>query len=250
MQDTKNAWHASMYDPDLAKETIDSAEFSSLAKKEASLIVSHLALKSGCDLLDVPCGTGRHAAIFAARGINVTGVDINPSLLEIAASRYSNINFEVGDMTDLAKYRGRFDVTINLFSSLGYFEDDAANMRVLHEIYATLRPGGVFVLHLIERDWLMGIFQSASWKQKNGELVIKARRFNEKTNYLEEQQAFINQSTGKARTYYHRMRLYAKDEMVVLLEQAGFKKVEVYGDAEGNPFQKHRSTHPFYFAWK
>lgn len=250
MSKKTNSWQSSMYDSTLAKATIGSAHFNDLAIKEANFILNHLKLSKGRKLLDVPCGTGRHSAVFAKAGLDVTGVDINPGLLKISKGYAKTARFEVADMCNLKKYRAQFDVAVNLFSSFGYFETDTENKRVLKEIYSTLKPGGTFVLHLIDRDWLMSVFQPASWRLEGDDLIVEARKYDPQTKYNEEQKVIVNQRTGKARTFYHRMRLYNKTEMVKLLKEIGFKHIKVFGNAEGDRFKRLHSTHPFYFAQK
>ena len=54
----------------------------------------------------------------------------------------------------------------------------------------------------------------------------------------------------KVTTYYHRCRLYSKNEIFELLKKVGLKKVAVVGDCLGNKFEETKSTHPYYFASK
>ena len=69
--------HARVYDEIYAeKPYVDEARF-----------VHELAGAPGGKLLDVACGTGRHAVAFADLGYEVTGVDINEELLAAAARR-------------------------------------------------------------------------------------------------------------------------------------------------------------------
>jgi ubiquinone/menaquinone biosynthesis C-methylase UbiE len=248
----KNFWHKEMYDKPLAEMTIGSEHFKQLAKKEASFIINKANIQPGQTLLDVPCGTGRHSVVFATHGIKVTGLDINSDLLKLAkkCARGYDALFEVADMANLRKYKNQFDVATNLFSSFGYFATDAENKKVLMEIHSTLKPNGTFVLHLIDRDWLMAVFEPASWRLEGEVCSIVARKFDPVTNYNESHEIILNQKTGKARHYFHRMRLYSKSEVVRLLKDVGFRKIRVYGDADGSKFVRRRSTHPFYFATK
>ena len=69
-------------------------------------------------LLDVACGTGKHLEQLRAT-YEVTGLDLDPDLLEIARVRLGDVELHVADMTDFALGR-RFDVVTCLFSSIGY----------------------------------------------------------------------------------------------------------------------------------
>ena len=57
-------------------------------------------------------------------------------------------------------------------------------------------------------------------------------------------------TTGRARTLYHRMRLYSKSETVALMKKCGLKNVRVYGDFKGGAYQKGKSSHPIYIGQK
>jgi cyclopropane fatty-acyl-phospholipid synthase-like methyltransferase len=49
--------------------------------KEVDFILDELNLSPGCSILDMGCGTGRHAVELARRGYQVTGVDISSGML-------------------------------------------------------------------------------------------------------------------------------------------------------------------------
>ena len=71
-------------------------------------------------ILDVGCGTGRHAEALTLRhGYRVDGLDIEPGFVEIARRRCPGGRFVAGDMADF-DLGGRYDVVLCLFSSIGY----------------------------------------------------------------------------------------------------------------------------------
>jgi len=97
-------------------------------------------------ILDVGCGTGRHAQGLTSRyGYQVDGLDIEAGFVEIARERCPGGRFAVGDMADFDLGR-RYDVVLCLFSSIGYVktrERLAASARCL---VRHLAPGGVAVV--------------------------------------------------------------------------------------------------------
>ena len=69
-------------------------------------------------LLDVACGTGRHLEVLRSRYDEVAGVDIDPSLVEIARSRNPGVEIHLGDMTEfvaVALHLGRTVVALQAF---------------------------------------------------------------------------------------------------------------------------------------
>jgi len=240
-----------MYDEAFATATIASKAFARIASVEAEFLIRSMGLAPGERLLDVPCGTGRHARAFARAGLEVMGVDISPKLIRMAKEkRIARTNYAVGNMLDLSKYRGKFDAVVNLFTSFGYFRNERDNERALKEMVGALRPGGRFALHLIDRDWLLKVFMSESTNERDGVRTVETRSYDPKTKRIESRTVARDLKTGRNRKYFHETRLYSKPEIFRILRAAGLKRIVVYGDTEGSLYSKGESTHPIYVGWK
>ena len=104
------------------------------APKEVNGVVKILGLKPGQSILDVCCGYGRHSIELARRGYRVTGIDLSPKQIAVARRRAKEedltINFLIGDAREM-EFQNKFDITLNLFLSFGYFKDDAENLKML-----------------------------------------------------------------------------------------------------------------------
>lgn len=72
-------------------------------------------------MLDIACGKGRHARQLAAKGFDVTGIDLSVESIE-AANQFAtdNLHFYRHDMR-LLFWINYFDYAFNLFTSFGYF---------------------------------------------------------------------------------------------------------------------------------
>lgn len=101
--------------------------------------LEHLAIGPGTRLLDIGCGSGYAAAMAAARGANVTGIDLTPELIEIARERVPAGDFRVGGMDAPSYPDASFDAAaaFNAFQ----FADDPA--RAAREGARVVRPGGL-----------------------------------------------------------------------------------------------------------
>jgi SAM-dependent methyltransferase len=99
-------------------------------------------------ILDLGCGTGRHAVVLAERGHRVTGVDLSPSMLAQAQSRASTagvaVDFAVGDVRSV-RLGNHFDVVLMMFAVLGYQHTDADVVRALQTVEVHLGDGGLFL---------------------------------------------------------------------------------------------------------
>jgi SAM-dependent methyltransferase len=96
----------------------DYDRFSRYMEQGARIFYEQLDIPAGCQLLDVACGSGQ-VALWAARdGVNVTGVDIAPNLIQRAQARAKaeglNARFMEGDAEALPFEDSSFDVVISL----------------------------------------------------------------------------------------------------------------------------------------
>jgi SAM-dependent methyltransferase len=102
-------------------------------------------------VLDLGCGTGRHAIELANRGIQVCGVDLSEPMIRIAQSKVSKTTFSAGglqflhaDIRTLALDQ-TFDAVICLFHVLSYQTTHSDLQAVFAVVRRHLKPGGVFV---------------------------------------------------------------------------------------------------------
>ena len=115
-------------------------------------------LKSGGELLEIACGTGRVTIPLAHMGLRVVGMDISDPMLEVARSKSEhlpNLSWVLADMRDLDLGR-RFELIIGPGHVFQHLVTPADQFRCLTRIYQHLEPGGQLVLHLDHQDlqWL------------------------------------------------------------------------------------------------
>ncbi|HTQ03901.1 MAG TPA: class I SAM-dependent methyltransferase [Polyangiaceae bacterium] len=98
-------------------------------------------------LLDLGCGTGRHASLLAERGYDVVGVDRSPAMLDEARARKvtgGRTEFVEGDLRSVRLAR-KFDVVVSLFHVMSYQTTNADLLAGLATLRAHLAPGGLFI---------------------------------------------------------------------------------------------------------
>lgn len=123
----------------------------------AAQLIDFLDLPSRARVLDIPCGFGRFSQPLHDAGYDVVGVDGSDDQIRLAQQRHPGPTYLVGDMREPPS--GPFDAVLNLYSSFGYFDDPADDIRCLSAWYEVLRPGGMLVLETMHRDrlaWLWG----------------------------------------------------------------------------------------------
>lgn len=95
-------------------------------------------------LLDVGCGTGRHLELLSDR-FEVEGLDLNPTMLQVARTRCPGVPFHEADMADFELGR-RFDVVTCLFSAIGYVCTAERMRSATLAMRRHLEPGGVMLV--------------------------------------------------------------------------------------------------------
>jgi SAM-dependent methyltransferase len=122
--------------------------FTKGTEQEVDFLVEVLGLGPGQRVLDVGCGPGRHAHALARRGIEVVGVDISQTFVDLAiASAPDGASFERGDARRL-EYDAEFDAALSLCQGgFGLVHDDVDDdRRVLEGMARAVRPGGAIAL--------------------------------------------------------------------------------------------------------
>ena len=94
---------------------------------------------------DLGCGPGHVGAFLVEHGLEVTGIDLSPAMVERARALHPEMRFSVGDMTALDIPDGSFH-GITAFYSIIHLGSDAAVRAALEEFHRTLAAGGLLLV--------------------------------------------------------------------------------------------------------
>ena len=192
----------------------------------------------GGTVLDLCCGPGRHAVALAKRGFAVTAVDRTSFLLEHARARAAHANLSVEFvLEDMRRFSrpASFDLVINFFTSFGYFDDQADDLRVLELIRQNLKPGGVFVLEMVSKERLARAFQATTSRElPNGHVLVERHEIVDDWTRVRNRWTLIR--ADSTRTFEFTHRIYSGQEMKDLLTKAGLTGARVYGDLDGSSY--------------
>lgn len=188
-----------------------------------------LELRPGCTVLDVPCGDGRISLELAARGYEVTGVDITDRFLaegrRKADERGVSIRLEPGDMRDLA-FTAEFDAVINFGGSFGYF-DEVDNAKVVAGMSRALKPGGRFLIDTPTPETIFPRFRERLWREAGDLLVLTRNRYDHETGRIDGDWTIVAPD-GRRESRHSSIRLYTLRDLAAILHDAGFERIESF----------------------
>jgi SAM-dependent methyltransferase len=214
------------------------------APEEVAKLIALLELPEdggGVQVLDLPCGVGRHSIELAARGFSVTGVDRTPEYLDEARGQASErgvtVELERGDMRAWQR-ENAFDLLLNMFTSFGYFDDPADELRTARNFHASLRPGGRLVMEMMGKEIIASKFTERDWSElDDGSLLLEQREIVDAWRRIRTR--WIVFRDGQRLEHELNLRCYSAGDLIRILEAAGFGELKVYGDLEGAPYDHH-----------
>jgi SAM-dependent methyltransferase len=229
------------FDDDTFWQTFSSYIYADERLRTAADDVSRMLALAGAarpDVLDLCCGTGRHAVAFARLGCRVTGVDRTRFALERArvhaAEAGVTVEFVERDMREFTRPAG-FDLVVNLFTSFGYFETQDDELRVLRHVHEALRPGGTFIIDVLGKETLARIFEETrSAAAADGTLLVWRTAVEDDWTRVRSEWHVIRD--GSDRVFRVEHWIYSGRELRELLHQAGFRDVRLFGDLDGRDY--------------
>ncbi|MDT8325058.1 MAG: class I SAM-dependent methyltransferase, partial [Bacteroidota bacterium] len=190
----------------------------------------------GRRVLDLACGTGRHAFELARRGAYVIAADLSPTLLAAARRRTRRHARQLllarADMRRLPVADASLDAVLQLFTAFGYFGEDAENARVIGGVRRCLRVGGHYLLDYLNAAQVRATLVPRSTQIVNGIDVVQERRL---TDTRVEKRIRIRSEKGE-RVFEESVRLFTLDEFHRMFRENGFVLDQVAGDYDGAPF--------------
>jgi len=185
-------------------------------------------------ILDIGCGTGRHAVELARRGYGVVGVDLSEAQLrrarEKAAAAGVGVEFRRGDARELP-FAAEFDLAIMLCEgAFPLMETDEMNYAILQGAARALKPGGKFIFTTL--NGLFPLFHSVKVfldrEQGEGGGECRESSFDLMT-FRDRNLTAFQDDQGNRRELRCNERYYVPSEIAWLLKSLGFSGIGIYG---------------------
>jgi ubiquinone/menaquinone biosynthesis C-methylase UbiE len=219
------------------------------AEDLVKLVLDNIDVSGVKNVLDMAAGSGRHAVIFAQEGFNITAVDLSENLLSIAKNNAVKKDVKIDYVhSDIRHFDPgvKYDLILNLFTSIGYFEEDEENYYILDKGYKLLQKNGFFVLDYFNNKFLENNLVPNTTDELDGS-VITQNRFIDGERIIKE---ITIRKEGKVDKFVESVRMFSKDELVDMMQKIGFRIIRTFGDFKGNPFELESSPRIIIIAGK
>jgi len=215
---------------------------------ECDFIEKEIKYNKSLRILDIGCGTGRHAIELTKRGYNVTGIDLSESMLqkakENAEKEQVKISFHKHDARNLP-FNADFDVALMLCEgSFPLMETDEMNYQILQNASKALKnTNSKFIFTTL--NGLFPLFHSVKEfidshkNERTTEYIVN--NFNLLT-FREKNSIIVTDDEGKKKQLDCNERYYVPSEVNWLLKSVGFTTIDIYGAKLGAFSRNHQLT--------
>ena len=191
-------------------------------------LVEYLQPAKGSRMLDVACGKGRHSMQLAAKGFDVTGIDLSSESIADAL-KYENeqLHFYEHDMRK-PFWINYFDVVFNFFTSFGYFKTQHEHDNAIGTMAKAMKPNGTFVM-----DYLNVNFSIQSSVAENiliiGTTTYTITKWSDDLHFYKKivvEDAALATPLG----FTEKVRKFTLADFEKMFEKQGLKIIETFGD--------------------
>ncbi len=225
-------WYEELFDNYARK--YDNESFTKGTIGECDFLEEEAGFNKECRILDVGCGTGRHAIELARRGYSVTGIDLSESQLararEKAREAGVTVDFQRHDARSLPFSR-EFDMVIMLCEGgFPLMETDEMNYEILRYATDALTKPGKFIFTTL--NGLFPLFHSIerfhSETSEKDDAVYRNNRFDLMT-FRDHNITEVEDDDGNKKELVCNERYYVPCEITWLLKTLGYSRIDIYG---------------------
>ena len=248
--DTKDAFYAAVHDQMFNQKVNNAYEVGAIINKYPDISNQTVALEVGA-------GTGSYMSAFIENGItNITGIESSADMIAQAKKAHPNLRIVRGNPTVVSSFKPD---SFTLVSMLNFEVYHIPNTEQLFSnIYAWLKPGGYFVLHLADPSKLNAASMLASAPSSSSNDRTKARsvvKFNDfeyksdvqvfPNDMVQYMEVFTHDKTGKVRKYMRNFKMPSPHKFIELATGVGFNML-----GQIDLVKAHKQHQYFYLFYK
>ena len=223
-------WYETLFD-NYAKG-YDSESYVQGTVGEVDFIEKELGFDKSKNILDIGCGTGRHAIELAKRGYKVTGIDLSKAQLERAKEKAKGVNLDIEFIQKDARqleHEDLFDAVIMICEgAFPLMETDEMNFKILQNAARALKENGKFIFTTLNALFALYHAEDKPQNQSHNELLLNNNRFDLMT-FRETSVLKITDDSGKEKELICNERYYCPSEITWHLKSLNFREIGIYG---------------------
>lgn len=234
-------------------DTYDKEHFTQGTAAEVDFIEAEIRNDRSKTILDIGCGTGRHAIELASRGYTVTAVDLSESQLARAKEKARLAGAAVTFMQKDARhldFDDQFEVVIMLCEgAFPLMETDEMNFRILTNAERALKKNGTLIFTTLNvlfplfhsvKDFLNAQSEAQSQESRVADHTFDLMTFRDYSTFT------ATDDSGLKKTLKCNERYYAPSEITWLLKSLHFGNIGIFGCDTGN-FSRSNKLTPDHF---
>ena len=206
---------------------------------ECDFIEKEINFNKALTILDIGCGTGRHAIELSKRGYSVTGIDLSESQLKQAKLKASRENMKIVFQKQDARnlhFSNEFDLAIMLCEGgFSLMETDEMNFQILQNAANALKPNGKLIFTTL--NGLFPLFHSVKEfmdsKTEEDAATYNNHSFDLMT-FRDHNITHIVDDFGNKKQLACNERYYVPSEITWLLKSLNFKTIDIFGAKLGS----------------
>jgi SAM-dependent methyltransferase len=207
-------------------------------ERDVNFIESEFGLPGGSQILDIPCGNGRHSVELAKRGYAMTSVDLSDEFVEETrhAANENRLRINCSRMDIRALHVDeKLDGAFCFGNSFGYL-DRQANAKFLADVSRCLKPQAKFLIETaVTAESLLPGLQLRRWHRVADIIVISENRYDATESQLYTEYTFIR--GGVIESGIATYSVYTVAELKTLLSSCGLLITGLYGSRDRGPYR-------------
>jgi len=212
----------------------DQEHFTQGTSGECDFIEKEIAYDKALRILDIGCGTGRHAIELTRRGYSVTGIDLSPAQLQRAREKAAGLGLQIDFQQQDARrlpFHQEFDVVIMICEgAFPLMETDEMNFQILRSAARALQPAGILIFTTL--NGLFPLFHSVkdflAAAAQEGQATCDGNSFDLMT-FRDHNIIRVADDDGQALELVCNERYYVPSEITWLLKSLEFRKINIFG---------------------
>ncbi|MBN3034960.1 MAG: class I SAM-dependent methyltransferase [Bacteroidales bacterium] len=228
----KKQWYELLFENYARK--YDSESFTAGTSGECDFIEKEIGWERSLRLLDVGCGTGRHAIELAKRGYSVTGIDLSESQIQRAVEKAAGQNLQITFLHHDARnlpFDNEFDVAIMLCEGgFPLMETDEMNFGILKNVTKSLKEKAKFILTTLNGLFPLyhSVEQFCASATGEGNATYRSNTYDLMT-FRDHNITEVEDDEGNRKRLECNERYYVPSEITWLLKSLGYRRIDIFG---------------------